>query len=201
MKANALKVGIIAIALVLPGIVVADVLITGQALMTGTQNDAQFYFTKGPNYATASGSGYIHFEPNPTSATHKLAEIDFQGAGNQSIFAINMLEVNFASGVSGTFYLNFTGVTAFPAGCTVYLSSYAVTYDDFDGVGSATVAPTTIGPAVLTSVELNIPSGTTVSTSWTVTGSSAIYISFYFPAGEALGISNAETIVQGTLTA
>lgn len=200
MKSNALKVAIVVVAMVLPGLAVADVMISGTAAMTGTQNDAQFYFAQGPNFATAAGAGFAHLVTNP-GGNHKMAEIDFQGAWNQSIFAINIIEVQFASGVSGTFYLNFTGVTAFPAGSTVYLSSYPVAYSDFTGVGDIVTPPAIPGTAtpVLTSVGLNIPGGSTVSTTWTVTSSSIIYISFYMPSGQALGIANGETLVVGTL--
>lgn len=197
MKSRAIKVVIVAVAMILPGIAVADVMISGTLGINGTQNSPAFYFTKGPNFNAVAYAGYLFFAPQTTG---KMAEIDFQGIANQSIFALNALEVAFSSGVSGTFYLNFTGGQyAFPPGSTIYLSTSQLGYSDFGSVGSPTVTPTITTSPTLQEVNFHLALGSTVSTSWTVTGSTIIYISYYLPAGYGTMFPHAEVFISGAL--
>lgn len=67
-----------AVTAILPAVAVADVMITGQVNIVGTQNTPAFYVCPGPNYLTADQLGSIELNPgtpyNPSLMSNSTVE-------------------------------------------------------------------------------------------------------------------------------
>lgn len=132
-----------AVTTILPAVAVADVMITGNVSIVGTQNTPIFYLQPGPNYPSAHAIGAIDWSP-VMEATYNseqvgplpMATFDLEGIANQTTALANVLDLNITinQGVTGILYLNFTG--NFPAGALVWITSSQVTVNDvMSGVG------------------------------------------------------------------
>ncbi len=169
------------VATILPAVAVADVLITGNVSIVGTQNAPVFEFQPGPNYYAAHSAGSIIWNP-PTVAqtsapTAPMATFDLEGIVNQTTALANVLDLNItiAAGVNGDLYVNFTG--DFPAGTLVWISSSMMTIGDvMSGVGGANINSASFhytGP---------FPGGVTT-----------YYVSFLLPPGSYAGATGTIT--------
>lgn len=180
------------VAAILPAVAVADVLITGQVGITGTTNNSVFHFEIGPNFYQADD--YIQFTANPEGQT--MAHMGFDMAYNQTVLAINVLEIVFSAGASpGIFYLNLTGLSTatYPDGSYMYVSTSLMNFSDFLAPNSYASPGSPVVPIVL-----HVPSGNTVTSGpINVTGGSVLYIGFYL-LGAGPSPETAELLVDGT---
>jgi len=111
---------IISIAAILPSVAVADVMVTGSALVSGTTAVPPVHFETGMNYATAHDLGLLTWTP---STGGLMGTLDLEGSENSSIAMANVLDLNTsAESINGaTVYLNLSSTT-FPAG-TLYVTN------------------------------------------------------------------------------
>ena len=174
---------IAAVTAILPAVAVADVMITGNVLVSGTQNTPVFVIQPGPNYATANMIGAIGWTPSNgatvgTDGVASMGTVDLEGIANETTALANVLDLNvtISSGVTGTLYVNFTG--------------------DFPGVGLVWISTSQMSvQSVMSQVGGQPLNGTSFSFSGTFSGgTTTYYISFYLPA------SNAYVGTSGTIT-
>lgn len=166
---------IAAVATILPAVAVADVMITGNVSIVGTQNTPVFVIQPGPNYGAANAAGAIVWNaqaPAPPEGPAPMASFDLEGIANQTTGLANVLDLNvtIGSGVNGILYVNFTG--DFPAGAMVWVTAAPASIGDvMNQLGS---------PQPLNSASFSFtgpfPGGTTT-----------YYISFYLPPGTYAG--------------
>lgn len=111
---------IISIAAILPSVAVADVMVSGSVLVSGTQAVPPLHFETGMNYATAHDLGILTWTP---SSGGLMGTMELEGSNNNSIYLANVLDLNTsAESVNGaTVYLNLSATT-FPAG-TLYVTN------------------------------------------------------------------------------
>jgi len=156
------------VATVLPAVAVADVMITGSITVQGS-NTQVFWFSEGPNYATAHGAGLITWTPSTTTSTSTMGTVELEGIENQSVSMINVGEFHYNGKTSGTVWFNFTG--HFPKGAFAVISSSPLTSE-------------------LSSSSTNqVPLSGTYSAELPVSGASTYYLGFYLPPGSYSGDS------------
>lgn len=170
------------VAAILPAVAVADVMITGNVSIVGTQNTPVFEIQPGPNYPAAYAAGAIEWNPSQVASVEPgqlapMASFDLEGINNQSTALANVLDLNvtIGAGVTGTLYVNFTG--NFPAGAMVWVTSGMVDVHSLPGL----VGGQSINSA---SFQFNgpFPGGTTT-----------YYMSFYLPPGSYAGATGTIT--------
>lgn len=180
---------IAAVTAVLPAVAVADVMITGNVAIVGTQNTPIFYLQPGPNYPAAHAIGAIDWNPMLESVVNQengplpMATFDLEGIANQTTALANVLDLNItiSAGVTGTLYVNFTG--DFPAGTLVWITNSTVTVGQvMSGVGGQ-----------------GINSASFVFSGPFSGGTTTYYISFYLPP--SLSYSSASGTITGTFIA
>lgn len=181
---------ITAVTTILPAVAVADVMITGNVSIVGTQNTPVFYLQPGPNYPSANAIGAINWNPQiigePTVAVNQplpMATFDLEGISNQTTALANVLDLNvtIAAGVNGVLYVNFTG--DFPTGTLVWItSSMATVAGVMSGVGGQDINSA--------SFQYNGPF---------VGGTTTYYMSFLLPAG--IGYVGSTGTITGTFIA
>ncbi len=165
---------ITAVTAILPAVAVADVMITGNVSIVGTQNTPVFYLQPGPNYQAAYSVGAIDWNPIVLETVQQnaplpMATFDLEGISNQTTALANVLDLNItiAAGVNGILYVNFTG--DFPTGAMVWITPDPVTVAAvMSGVGGQPINSATFsysGPFV--------------------GGTTTYYISFLLPASAA----------------
>lgn len=179
MNRKATLLLIAAVATILPAVAVADVMITGQVSIVGTQNTPVFVIQPGPNYAKAHAAGAIDFigdtQLGVATVDHQASSIgiiDLQGISNQTTYLINVIDLNITAG-TGTLYLNLTD-TSLPVGTTICITDSLMTFSDLMTYGVE------IGSDV--SVPINLA---TLS----VTAGDTFYFGFYMPPGTYAGTS------------
>ncbi len=167
---------IAAVTAILPAVAVADVMITGNVVINGTQNAPVFVIQPGPNYVAANAVGSIIWNPQVESVVQQtdgqivpMASFDLEGIANQTTALANVLDLNVTinAGVTGTLYVNFTG--DFPAGALVWITNTTMTVND--------VMSQTGGQDINSALfvySAPFPGGTTT-----------YYISFYLPPSTA----------------
>lgn len=127
---------IAAVTAILPAVAVADVMITGNVAIIGTQNTPVFEIQPGPNYGAAYAIGAIDWNPQlvgvvPEQSTPApMATFDLEGMTNLTTALANVLDLNvsISGAVQGTLYVNFTG--DFPVGALVWISETQMTVQD-----------------------------------------------------------------------
>ncbi len=184
-----------AIAAILPAVAVADVLITGQLDLNGTQNTAVWKLLPGPNKEDADG--YVGWAPDSTGPG--MGDLHLNAITNQQLLAINVMKIVFDVGsASGYFTLNLTGATTqgyFPDGSYLYLNLSETQYSDFQSPYSySSPYPDIIA------LPLHLNSGQTVTSGpIAVDSSTVIYIGFYVPGAGPTAL-NAEVMATGMFT-
>ena len=179
---------IAAVTAILPAVAVADVMITGNVAIVGTQNAPVFVIQPGPNYPAAYAVGAIAWNPNVVAeqtdgSITPMATFDLEGTTNLTTALANVLDLNVTinEGVSGILYVNFTG--DFPTGTLVWITESQVTVQDVmsltggQDINSASFSYS--GP---------FPGGTTT-----------YYISFYLPPSS--GYAGSTGTITGTFIA
>lgn len=180
---------IAAVTAILPAVAVADVMITGNVGVNGTSNHAAFWLTKGTNYQTADGS----IAWNAYSSGNTMGDLRFATVSNQTTFIINVMEIQFTPTLApGTFYLNSTVSSAFIPDSVMYLSLNPLSFSDFSYSGLPGAVPTVVNPGVY-----SFPLDTSHSYSTAVDGSTVIYIGFFTPAYDSIGVTG-ELLISGT---
>lgn len=176
---------VLAIAVIIPSVAVADVMITGTVTLQGTQTSDVFVFTPGPNAPQAGG----FISMSSTSSAPVMADIDLENTYNMSVFTINVLQVNFKS-APGTFTLNVSISTPFPSGSVMYYSTSEMTLSDFSGKTPSSIVSTAPTPMTNSEIYEFSLSSTTSSTGVPLTISSTsthVYIGFYVAGGTNSG--------------
>lgn len=118
---------IAAVATILPAVAVADVMITGNAQIVGTQNNLLVIDVEnGTNAYAGVATGAFSYMP----ATSTLGSFDLEGSPNLTTYMVNVLEINITiapnHAVNGVLYVNFSTPvegTPFPAGTVLVTSS------------------------------------------------------------------------------
>lgn len=115
---------IISIAAILPSVAVADVMVTGSVLVSGTTAIPPVHFETGMNYQTAHELGVLTWSP---SSGGLMGTMDLEGSDNTTISMANVLDLNTsAESINGaTVYLNISS-TSFPAGM-LYITNSPMT--------------------------------------------------------------------------
>lgn len=168
------------VALVLPTVAVADMMVSGTADFTGSSHDPIFTVTTGSNYAQADG--YVVWKAYTGSSY--MGDLRLNNAPNEIITAINVMQINFEPGLaSGTFYLNLTGKSPnlFIAGSLLYLSTSPLSFANF----SSPYSPSSPAPGII-HMSLAVPNGNTISSGPITVGGgiNTIYIGVYLTAGQ-----------------
>jgi hypothetical protein len=172
---------VLAIALIIPSVAVADVMISGTVNVEGTQTSDIFIFTPGPNAPEAGGFVSI----GSTASYPYMADIDLENTNNMSVFTINVLQVNFKT-APGTFTLSVSIDPAFPPGSVMYYSTTEMSLSDFSGKNPSSIVSTAPSPLADSGINEFSLSSTTSLTGVPLTISSTsthIYIGFYVPGG------------------
>lgn len=189
-KLTFLVVGLIAT--IMPAVAIADVMITGNVAIHGTNNSNTFWLEKGSNFQTADGS----VAWNAYSSGNYMGDLRFAEVTNQTTFIINVMEIHFVSSLpTGNFYLNSTVSSAFVSGSTMYLSLSPMSFSDFSYSGLPGAVPVITNPAV-TAFPLSGPQSFTTP----VDGSTIIYIGFFTPPYDGASTLG-ELFLTGTYTA
>jgi hypothetical protein len=170
---------IISIAAILPSVAVADVMVTGSALVSGTTAVPPVHFETGMNYATAHDLGLLTWTP---STGGLMGTLDLEGSENSSIAMANVLDLNTsAESINGaTVYLNLTS-TSFPAG-TLYITNSPMTTSEVQS-GSFTDKQLVGSLSLSTSGSIHF----TVENPLDLPNHMVLYIGFYLPPGDYTG--------------
>ena len=170
-----LMVGLVAA--VLPAVAVADVMLT--AYVDGNEvaiSDA-FFVQQGSNYASAHALTGFTWTPKMTSESEILGNATLGYMSNETIYEVNVLDVNFTGLGTNSAYFNITvtvpnsqitGGAVFPTDSFIYIT---------DSQQSITHLPS--------SVSLSVSGSTTFN--FMVTGSSTIFIGFEVGSGAGGG--------------
>lgn len=152
-------------ATILPAVAVADVMITGQVNVSGTQNSPVFHLEAGSNYLNANAAGAITWT---YSSAESMGTIDLEGISNQTTALVNVLDLNLsANAAPGTLTISVT--SSFVAGTLMLVTT-----------SSQSLASMPSG--------VDISGGSAVQVfSGPVSGGQTLYIGFYLPAGQTGG--------------
>lgn len=124
-----LMVGLVAA--VLPAVAVADVMLTAYVYGNEAPVGDAFYVQQGSNYANANALAGFTWTPQVTSESEILGTITLGYMSNETIYEVNVLDVNF-TGLSGSAYFNITvtvpnsqitGGAVFPADSFIYITN------------------------------------------------------------------------------
>ena len=175
MNRKMLIVMVAMVATILPAVAVADVMITGNFGGNGVAVPDQFYIQPGSNYAVANATAGFGWHAKTTSESEILGNITLGYMSNETIYEINVLDINFTAG-TGTFNLTVivpvSPGTDFPEGTTMYLSESPFYF-----------AGTTIeSSGHVDTINLATSGSTTVSFTG-VTSSTTIYMAFEVGSG------------------
>jgi hypothetical protein len=138
------------VATILPAVAVADVMVQGSISVESTVGSPAFFAEQGSNYAAAQAlmpSGTSIWASIHYSSTEEIGTLLLPTMTNETLYAVNVLDVNFTSAINtGNFFINVTVPTgdAFNAGTYLYFSESSMT---FGGISTATAlsSTTTLG--------------------------------------------------------
>ncbi|MHB1709123.1 MAG: hypothetical protein ACYCT2_06595 [Thermoplasmataceae archaeon] len=107
-----------AVVTILPAVAVADVMVGGYVNGSGHPISDQFYVQQGSNYATANQTVGFGWTPHPVDESEILGDITIGYMTNETIWAINVLDINFTMGEGQSGYFNITVIvpSALPGG-------------------------------------------------------------------------------------
>lgn len=197
---------IAAVAAILPAVAIADVMITGQAIIESGINANAWTLQPGSNYVQAHDAGSITW--TPTLGPDNMGQIDLQGMAFGDTWMTNVLNVKFGAsptdlGVGSSFnlYLNFSN-SNFTTGAVMALSTYDITFAEFQaalpsvityGLGDPPIAFDASATSGIILVELsqnphilmtNFPADL-----WSHVNQYFYRMSFYLPAGDYAGMT------------
>lgn len=181
---------VLAIALIIPSVAVADVMITGNVNIQGTQTSDIFVFTPGPNAPQAGGFITV----GGTSSHPYMADIDLENTYNMSLFTINVLQVNFKT-APGTFTLSVSISTPFPGDSVMYYSTTQMSLSDFSGKTPSSIVSTAPTPSTGSGIYEFSLSTSSTGVPLTISNTTThVYIGFYVPGG----INSGELVLTGS---
>ncbi|PYB68668.1 hypothetical protein DMB44_01925 [Thermoplasma sp. Kam2015] len=123
MNRKMMLVLVAVVATVLPAVAVADVLVVGFSGGTGHEIGPAFYVQPGSNYMAASEAAGFKWTPDMVSSTEFIGNMTIGYMTNETIYEVNVLDINFTSSTSGTFMINITVTNPFPEGSYIYFST------------------------------------------------------------------------------
>ncbi len=179
MNRKLILVMVAVVATVLPAVAVADVLVVGYSGGTGVQASPLFYIQPGSNYMAANQTTGFGWHARSSSESEVIGNITLGVMTNETIFEINVLDINFTSSHPGTFNITVnvpsaksdaaTGTSAFPFGSTIYFSTAPFMFSG--------TSITTSSTGDLQYADLATP-GSTPITFTGVSSSTTIYVAF-----------------------
>jgi len=106
-------------------VAVADVMITASVGGVGVHANDQFWVQPGSNYPSANASAGFGWHAKSVSESEILGNITLGIMSNETIYEINVLDINFTAG-TGNFVITVTvpsgSHSEFPSGTTMYFS-------------------------------------------------------------------------------
>ncbi len=165
---------IAAVAAILPAVAVADVMITGQISLVGTENTPVWELQKGSNFVKAYNVGAVNFSIDQRTY---IPTIDLQGIANQTTTMINVIDLNITKDVAGTLWLNLTS-SNLPVGTMMYISDTELSFGSLPA--GQLIDSTVSTPSNLATLNVNF--------------GDVYYIGFYLPANTGWGSSPSATI-------
>jgi hypothetical protein len=171
---------VITVAVMIPAVAVADVMISGDISVQGKQAQDAFMITTGPNYKTANMSHLFGWVPETTSLQESMGTAWIGTMSNETITEVNVLEINFTSGVAknSNFEINVTN-GHFANNTFMIVSSSPlsiVSGGNVQSSGETLIFSLYSGNTIVTGNGLGITSG-----SFQVNSNSHLYIGFYIP--------------------
>jgi hypothetical protein len=167
------------VATVLPAVAVADVMITGSVQGVGHQIPDQFYLQPGSNYAAAHNITGFTWTGSAVNESEDLGNLTLGYMSNETIYEINVLDINFTSAAYGNFYMNVSipgsfSNNTFAADSYMYVSNAPFTF--------VTGGVTSTGN--MSAVDLHA-AGTQDLAFNNVNNSTTLYVAFVLGAGPA----------------
>ncbi|GGM70011.1 hypothetical protein GCM10007108_05150 [Thermogymnomonas acidicola] len=170
------------VATLLPAVAVADVMVQGFVNGNSQAVPDAFYVQPGSNYMQAHSAAGFTWMSKSVSESEILGNITLGFMTNETIYEVNVLDVNFSSGASGDFNITVTvpsgvsGTVAFPEDTAMWVSNEPFTLS-YSGIHFASGS---------TTYEFNLASpGTTSEVFDNVNHSTHLYIAFVVGAGPA----------------
>ena len=173
------------VATVLPAVAVADVMITGSVQGVGHQIPDQFYLQPGSNYAAAHNITGFTWTGSAVNESEDLGNLTVGYMSNETIYEINVLDINFTSAAYGNFYINVSVPGSlsdheFPSATFMYFSNAPFTFVSGGGVTSTgTWVPVNLHAAGTTTLEFPH-----------VNNSTTIYVAFNMGAGPSTDVGS-----------
>ena len=172
------------VATVLPAVAVADVMITGSVQGVGHQIPDQFYLQPGSNYAAAHNITGFTWTGSAVNESEDLGNLTLGYMSNETIYEINVLDINFSSAAYGNFYINVSvpgslSQHTFPDNSYMYFSTAPFTFAPGQDVSTGHVS----------AVDLHI-AGTTTLEFPNVNNSTTIYVAFNMGAGPSTDVGS-----------
>jgi len=171
------------VATVLPAVAVADVMITGSVQGVGLHAKDQFWVQPGKNYPSANATANFGWHAKSMSESEILGSITLGVMANETIFEINVLDINFTAG-TGNFVINVTVPSGshsdFPSSTTMYFSESPLTFANggISGTGVQSVSLSTTGTYSVTFD--GVTHGTTIYVGFEVGSGPSPYSSYGF---------------------
>ena len=176
------------VATVLPAVAVADVMITGNVYGVGSQAPDAFWVQDGSNYASAHSAAGFTWTATSSSESEILGTITLGVMTNETIYEINVLDINFSAPGYFNLTVNVPSIlpssasSEFASGTSIFFST-----SPFNFVSGA-ISPTT------TEISLSSPGSTTINFG-SVSSSTTIYVAFEVGSGPS---GNASFSLTGT---
>ncbi|MCY0851379.1 MAG: hypothetical protein OWQ34_01405 [Thermoplasma acidophilum] len=132
------------VATVLPAVAVADVMVVGFSGGNGHQVGPAFYIQPGSNYLAANETVGFGWHQDKVSSTEYIGNITIGYITNETIYEINVLDINFTNANYGNLTILVNITAPFPSGSVIYLSNATFVF-----VGTSIAADPPGGPATL----------------------------------------------------
>ena len=158
----------VASALILPGAIYADLMVTGYINGGSQPVSDTITLSFGPNYANASSAGLFNFVPVKQNSSGNLGSITLFGSEFQTVELLNVLTVSLGSNlVNGTIYFSISN-SNFTQGVMVFGSTLMNTTDlsDTGAFGNMRY--------------IDLSGGTA---NFSIASSMILYFGFYLPPG------------------
>jgi hypothetical protein len=186
---------VLAVAVMIPAVAVADVIISGEISVQGSQTGDAFIINQGPNYKVANISHLFGWIPDKQSSQETMGTLWIGTMSNETITDVNVLEINFTSGVlkNSNFKINVTGGN-FAKNTFMVVSNGPLTIlPDGNIVGSNNMLEFSLysGNSVVTGNGPGITEG-----SFNVSSDSHLYIGFFIPPQGGNGLQNGPVLPQ-----
>lgn len=188
---------VLTVAVMIPAVAVADVMISGDISVHGSQASDAFVISQGTNYKVANKSRLFGWVPQNQSPQESLGIAWIGTMSNETITEVNVLEINFTSGVAknSNFVINITdGRFANNTFMIVSNSPLSiVSGGNVQSSGETLIFSLYSGNTVVNGTGLGITVG-----SFQVGSNSHLYIGFYIPPQGGNGMHSTPLISPPT---